>query len=263
MAKDARGRCLVHPVLKHHQYARARETDCAHKQFPRASMGWEMNGWKSSHLWRRRTLLEPGPLAPEEPAYIACYDGAVTRLLLALVSAVLLTGISSGQKSHPPNSAPAADCGHLSGQIFKCLKFGFIYDVRFGWVDRTAEMATPQDADATQPVGSETLLALFERPPEAAGDTINSAVVIAAESLKNYPGVKHAADYFGPVTDLAEKRGFKVEGEPYEFAIGPKKLVRADYSKPRGSLTMYQSTLAMIEKGNIVSFTFVGGSKDE
>jgi hypothetical protein len=45
--------------------------------------------------------------------------------------------------------------------------------------------------------------------------------------------------------------------------IGVKQLVRGDFTKPRGSLTMYQTSLAMIEKGYIVSFTFVGGSEDE
>jgi hypothetical protein len=110
---------------------------------------------------------------------------------------------------------------------------------------------------------SQTLLAAFERPPGAPGETINSAVVIAAESLKEYRGVKTAADYFAPVTELAEQRGFKIVTEPYQFTAGMRKLVRADYSKERGRLTMWQSTLAVIEKGYIVSFTLVGGSEDE
>ena len=40
-------------------------------------------------------------------------------------------------------------------------------------------------------------------------------------------------------------------------------LVRGDFSKPLGNLTMHQSTLVMIEKGYVVSFTFIGGSEDE
>ena len=114
-----------------------------------------------------------------------------------------------------------------------------------------------------QSAGSETLLAVFERPPEAAGETINSAVVIAAESLKDYRGIKVAADYLGPVSELAEQRGFKVVNEPYEFTVGTRRLARTDYSKERGKLAMWQSTLVTIEKGEIVSFTFVGGSEDE
>jgi hypothetical protein len=141
----------------------------------------------------------------------------------------------------------------------------------FGWVDRTGDM----QASATEPSGedgqhaedqpekSETLLAIFERPPGAAGESINSAVVIASESLKDYRGIKIAADYLGPVSELAEQRGFKVVNEPYEFAAGTRRLARADYSKERGKLTMWQSTLVMIEKGYIVSFSFVGGSEDE
>jgi hypothetical protein len=120
--------------------------------------------------------------------------------------------------------------------------------------------AIKENDDGTK---SETLLAIFERPPGAPGETINSAVVIAAESLTSYHGIKTAADYFGPISELAEQRGFKVVNEPQEFAIGTRHLVRGDFSKERGKLTMWQSSLAMIDKGSIVSFTFLGGSEDE
>jgi hypothetical protein len=54
-----------------------------------------------------------------------------------------------------------------------------------------------------------------------------------------------------------------VVNEPYEFAVGPKRLARADFNKDRGKLMMWQSSLVTIEKGYIVSFTFIGGSEDE
>jgi hypothetical protein len=128
--------------------------------------------------------------------------------------------------------------------------------------------AKPEDDHAKNSLSGEsgkpeTLLAVFERPPAAPGDTINSAVVILAESLADYHGIKTAADYFGPITELAEQRGFKVENEPQAFAVGSKQLVRGDFSKERSKLTMWQSSLVMIDKGYIVSFTFVGGSEDE
>ena len=44
---------------------------------------------------------------------------------------------------------------------------------------------------------------------------------------------------------------------------GSRQLPRADYSKPIGKLTMYQSSLAMLSKGYVVSFTFIAGSEDE
>jgi hypothetical protein len=88
-------------------------------------------------------------------------------------------------------------------------------------------------------------------------------VVIAAESLADYHGIKQAADYFGPITELAQQRGFEVVNEPYNFNVGTKQLVRGDFSKERGKLTMVQTSLVMIEKGYIVSFTFVGESEDE
>lgn len=224
----------AHLVLVQHLYAGDCRSDCARKGF-----------YKSCGAAFR-------------------YDGLM-RLNGTMKAATALAAFAAGlfAQAKPEKSAVVVACGPLSGQILKCPKFGFVYSIPFGWVDRTAEMAAPPGNDSAQSSNAETLLAVFERPPDAPGQTVNSAVVIAAESLKNYPGVKSAADYFGPVTDLAEKSGFTLVNEPYEFAVGTKKLVRADYSKPRGSLIMFQSTLAMIEKGEIVSFTFVGGSADE
>lgn len=191
--------------------------------------------------------------------------------LLVLLAVAL--PVSGQQQKRKTNTLPAATqpCGPISGSVLKCPRFGFTYKTILGWVDRTDDMqpdadaGTPSADEAGNPKGekSETLLAVFERPPAAPGDTINSAVVIVAESLKDYHGIKTAADYFGPITELAEQRGFKVENEPAVLSIGAKQLVRGDFSKPRGQLTMWQSSLVMIDKGYIVSFTFVGGSEDE
>ena len=182
-----------------------------------------------------------------------------------------------------PKTIADDKCGPLVDQVLRCPKFGFTYKVIFGWVDRTADMqqdeslpdqsanaepenATSSGSDQPKPASSassETLLAVFERPPAAPGDTINSAAVIAAEPLANYHGIKSAADYLSPISELAEHRGFKVVNQPYASSVGAKQLARADFSKERGKLMMLQSSLVMIEKGYIVSFTFVGGSEDE
>ena len=195
---------------------------------------------------------------------------------------LLIAEIVSAQ-THAPASQPKKTeekCGPLADQVLLCPKFGFTYKVIFGWVDRTADMqdedlpeqpasdsskAASPPADQPRPASSDakTLLAVFERPPAAPGETINSAVVIAAEPLANYHGIKTAADYLNPIGELAQNRGFKIVNQPYGFAVGPKQLARADFSKERGKLTMWQSSLVMIEKGSIVSFTFIGGSEDE
>ena len=177
----------------------------------------------------------------------------------------VLVAAAPQQKSatHP---RAGAVCGPLNLQSFRCPKFGFTYKVPFGWVDRTSDLEDDaQDAAGkTGPrSGSETLLAVFERPPDAPGQTINSAVVIAVVNLASYPGLKTASDYFGPITEIAEQQGFKAEEGPYAFPLGAKQLVRGDFSKMRGKLEMRQSSLVMIEKGNIISFTFIGGSEDE
>jgi len=152
-------------------------------------------------------------------------------------------------------SAPAA----TDEGLYRNPEFGFTYQVRYGWVDRTEAMQ-PVDND---PSKSRLLLAVFEHPPEVVGESVNSAVVITVESAATYPGLKTAADYMGPLTELTTAKGFKPTQDPYEFPIGSQTLVRGDFMKERGPLVMYQSSLVMLRKASIVSFTFIGGSQDE
>jgi hypothetical protein len=150
--------------------------------------------------------------------------------------------------------------------LYRNAAFGFRYQIPYGWVDRTKEMQEGNEAGTSK---GEVLLAAFERPPEAAGDTINSAIVIASESAASYPGLKRAEDYLGPLTELAAAKGFKAEGEPYALEVESHHLLRADFSKPlevkttSAKLTMRQCTLVLLAKGQIVSFTFIAGSEDE
>jgi hypothetical protein len=107
------------------------------------------------------------------------------------------------------------------------------------------------------------LLAAFSRPPEARAQDVNSSILIAAESVTAYPGLKEAAQYFGPVSEVAKAQGFEVIEEPYEFVIETKRVVRGDFQKDLGSRVMRQSTLVVLARGYAVSFTFIGGSEDE
>ncbi len=126
-------------------------------------------------------------------------------------------------------------------------------------MDRTKEMLEGNDAKK-----GDLLLAVFERPPDATGDTINSAVVIASESAASYPGLKTAEDYLGPLTELATAKGFKAVGEPYSLEVESRQLLRADFVKVRSDkLAMRQCTLVLLAKGQIVSFTFIAGSDEE
>jgi hypothetical protein len=52
------------------------------------------------------------------------------------------------------------------------------------------------------------LLAAFSRPPEARAEDVNGSILIAAESAAAYPGLKSAAQYFDPVTEVAKAQGF-------------------------------------------------------
>jgi hypothetical protein len=168
-------------------------------------------------------------------------------LLLAPVVPAQRAGVS-------PTSKP----GTSAETIYRNAAFGFRYRIPYGWVERTKEMQEGNDS-----AKGEVLLAVFERPPQAAGDSINSAAVIAAESAANYPGLKEAEDYLGPLTELTTSKGFKADGEPSEVQIDSQRLVRIDFTKALSEkVVMHQSTLVLLVKGQIVSFTFVADSAD-
>jgi hypothetical protein len=181
--------------------------------------------------------------------------------LLAAPSGAQLSWLQ--EKSQPVASAPRTAAhamsspspGGVADGVYRSPSFGFSYKLPYGWVDRTAVM---QDDTAPK---SRLLLAIFERPPEATGDTINSAVVITAEPLPT--GTKTAAEYLESLSALTTGKGFEVKEGPSVFSVGTANLVRGDFSKARGTLTMYQTSLVMLEKGYAVSFTFIGGSEDE
>lgn len=143
---------------------------------------------------------------------------------------------------------------------------------------RTEEMNSTDDENAEQqnassPGGStqntnnperpRVLLATFSRPPEARGQDVNSSILIAAESISAYPGLKEAAQYFGPLTEVAKAQGFTVDEEPYEFSVGARNLARADFHKDVGTRVMRQSTLAFLSHGYAISITVIAGSEDD
>jgi hypothetical protein len=180
---------------------------------------------------------------------------------MAAVALGLTLAAQAQSKAAPvakPAAAPAA-ARNQDAQLYRNPTFAFRYQIPYGWVDRTKEMQ-----EGNEPGKAAVLLAVFERPPEATGDSINSAVVIASERAASYPGLKRAEDYLGPLTDLATAKGFKAEGEPYAVEVESRHLLRADFIKPRGeNLTMRQCTLVWLARGQIVLFTFIAGSEDE
>jgi hypothetical protein len=184
-------------------------------------------------------------------------------LVLLVVALWAQQPASPSSKPQARTKSPAVETGAISDGVYHNPSFGFSYRLPFGWVDRTREMQDDSAGASSVAAKSLLLLAIFERPPAATGDSINSAVVITAERLSAYSGMKTAADYFGPLTELATAKGFQAESDPHEFSVGATHLVRGDFSKARGTLTMHQSSLVMLEKGYAVSFTFIAGSEDE
>ena len=186
---------------------------------------------------------------------VACAALVVTVLPVA---AQHTPGQSSSSKPHTHLTA-SLDPGEVHEGVYRNPTFGFTYKLPFGWVERTEQMSQ----DSSSGPKSLLLLSAFERPPEAVGDTVNSAILIAAERVSSYPGLKAAADYFGPLTEVATSKGFKVVNEPYEVELGAKRLIRGDFTKELGQLTTYQASLVALAKGYVVSFTFIGSSEDE
>jgi hypothetical protein len=187
---------------------------------------------------------------------------------------------SSGSAKKAPNSAnTGTDPGVIANSVYRNKTLGLSCKIPAGWVLRTEEMnARDENADAVaassnenpatgvgqlRPGDGKVLLAAFSRPPDARGDDVNASILIAVESAAAYPGLKDAAQYFGPLTEVANAQGFVVDEEPYEFALGAKTLVRGDFHKDVGTRVMQQSTLAMLAHGYAVSITLIGGTEDE
>jgi len=155
--------------------------------------------------------------------------------------------------------------------VYRNKSLGLACKIPAAWVLRTDEMnardAAPDGANSASPAktdsGGRVLLAAFSRPPEARAEDVNSSIVIAAESVATYPGLKDAAQYFGPLSEVAKAQGFTVVEEPYEFEVGTKTLPREDFQKNVGSRVMRQSTLALLAHGWAVSITFIGGTENE
>jgi hypothetical protein len=220
-------------------------------------------------LWGRA----PSPVRAECSSAAArrhSNSGFAIAAITVFVFSLTFTAQAQSKNAHvaTPTAKPAPTHSD-DPQLYRNSTFGFRYQIPYGWVDRTKEMQEGNEAGK-----AEVLLAIFERPPQATGDTINSAVVIASESAASYPGLKRAEDYLGPLTELATAKGFKAEGEPYALEVESRQLLRADFIKPlsvktinvetsNDKLTMRQCTLVMLAKGQIVSFTFISGSEDE
>src|SRR5690349_9732996 len=114
------------------------------------------------------------------PLYRARYSIALLTLLLSIG---LVTAQSAGParqssarpgvKSSVKGKVSTPDPGAVIAGTYRNIFFGFSYKIPFGWVERTEDMREESDAGKSQ-----VLLAVFERPPEATGATVNSAVVI-------------------------------------------------------------------------------------
>jgi hypothetical protein len=204
------------------------------------------------------------------------------RLAIIAIAALAFRAPALGQSRTAPATAETSASNSAArnevAPLYRNSAFGFRYQIPYGWVNRTQEMSAPEtpselpanDAgtrDARKPSTAgkpALLLAVFERPPEATADTVNSAVVIASESAASYPGFHKAEDYLGPLTELATAKGFQAEGDPYALEVESRQLLRADFIKPRNDkVTMHQCTLVLLAKGQIVSFTFIAGSETE
>ncbi len=169
---------------------------------------------------------------------------------------------------------PTLEDGAVINGVYRNKPLGLSCKIPAGWVLRTEDMNVQEEQpEATTPtegaaasassVGAKVLLAAFSRPPDARADDVNSSILIAAESEASYPGLKDAAQYFGPLTEVAKAQGFTVDEEPYGFAVGTKTLVRSDFHRNVGTRVMRQSTLAMLAHGYAVSITVIAGSEDE
>ena len=181
---------------------------------------------------------------------------------------------SSSSAKHAKSATAKADpdVESLADGFYRNKTIGLSCKIPPGWVIRTDEMNAHSESTETKAAsgaasasssGAKVLLAAFSRPPEARAEDINASILIAVENQAAYPGLKEAAQYFGPLTEVAKAQGFTMDEDPYAIAIGSKVLVRGDFHKDVGTRVMHQSTLAFLAQGYAVSITVIGGTDDE
>lgn len=181
---------------------------------------------------------------------------------------------SAKHAKHAVQAAPGLDLGAIADGVYRNKMLALSCKIPAGWVLRTNEMNSraeekedsdpaPTSATSSSNAVGKVLLAAFSRPPEAKAEDVNASILIAAERVDAYPGLNNAAQYFGPLTEVAKAQGFVVDEEPYEYAVGTKTIVRGDFQKDVGSRRMLQSSLAMLAHGYVVSITVIGGTDDE
>src|SRR5580692_1278688 len=189
---------------------------------------------------------------------------------------------SSAKPARPAAPGSALDPGSVTNGVYRNKTLAVSCKIPAGWVLRTDELNAREEENeegrkeeendaekkgapsaAASSTGAKVLLAAFSRPPEARAEDVNASILIAAESVANYPELKDAAQYFFPLTEVAKAQGFIPDEDPYAVAIGTKTLVRGDFHKDRGSRVMHQSTLAMLSHGYAISITVIGGTDDE
>ena len=210
--------------------------------------------------------------------------------LLVIVSVMAVAQGPGASQSSPSSSSKHTkgsssrlvadvDAGTVADGVYRNRALGLSCKIPPGWVLRTEEMNAREEPEAApaeeksspqraqrgteEERSGRVLLAVFSRPPEAKGEDVNASIVIATEKVATYPGLKEAAQYFGPLTEVAKAQGFIVDEEPYEMEMGTKVVVRGDFHKDVGTRVMRQSTLAFLAQGYAVSITVIGGTDDE
>jgi hypothetical protein len=175
-------------------------------------------------------------------------------LLVALLGAALaFTQVSPPKLPLDPGTYDPAIHLYRNRALALTLK------VPYGWVDRTKQM----NPDPPDPAKGSVLLAVFERPPEASNSSLNPTILIAAEPVSSYPGLKAAADYYVPLKEVTSAKGLEPAGDPYDFSMGPRKLLRADFTHKTDQGTSYQSTVIFLAHSNIISITAIAATEDD
>ncbi len=189
--------------------------------------------------------------------FLSVFCAALAMFAVRPASAYPQSSSSShSQSSQPEQSARTVghpgsvlDDGSVQQGVYRNKALGLSCKIPPGWVLRTDEMnAREEDADPptgdekTQPPfvpqgkqgaqgsperggesdGGRVLLAVFSRPPDAKGVEVNASILIAVERAAAYPGLTEAAQYFGPLTEVAKAQGFVIDEEPYDVAVGAK-----------------------------------------
>jgi hypothetical protein len=175
------------------------------------------------------------------------------RLALSLLFLSVATVLVLSQQSKESNATPKPDGGSFAQNTYKNDFFSFSYPLPREWHKSTV-------AAAPLPPGAFYLF-IGDRNT---GQFLVNRVMVIADAESNYRSGLSEDEYISAIIRAQVTHAkAQVIREPASFLVGKWHFYRADYKRPEGGATIYNSLVCTKRKGYFLSWNFVSPSERE